>query len=738
MTLKNIKIRLFRQFVVLIFFISLLSGCEEGDGTGVILAGIAVGAAAGLQNVIADEGESSTSTETEGEAEETIDEPESLIEKEDDDESTEVLEPLKAKMLEYDGINDDLLTAGLGQKGLMEEAPAAVDLINPTVAEIRKATIVNQYQASQNMRLSAGYGELYGSAVPTPFATPSNNGKVKGKEYIAYARGKKNVTMMVQLPESFDPENPCIVAAPSPGSRGVYGAIGTAGEWGLKNHCAVAYTDKGTGNGVHDLNTDTVNLIDGTRATTAGNFKAEGTSEMDLAAYNSTYPFRIAQKHAHSQQNPEVLWGTNVLDAIVFAFEVLNMEENFGKKDKKGTLESTLTSANTIVIASSVSSGGAASLRATEQDSKDLIDGVVVAAPMINPKPFSDGEGVIIEQGDKTFSYKKLVRKSLFDVITFYNVFQPCASGNIEMLGRCSALKNNGWLSSSTRAEQIVEAQALLNSYGTLRSSNTHNYEDYYAGFAYLYANAYGRFSVVKNLCGYSYAATIEDNQPSAKMLSDLADDFQSSSGMPPSSGTYLINNHGNDGDGINFRHSVDINGNLDGYLEGALCLRRLATGTTGVTINTGNPLTGTELQDYQLVQEGIKSVLAHGNLQGKPTIIVHGRDDAVAHVNFTSRLYYALSNKTNKNNKLVYIEVKNAGHFDNFNDDDNVPLHYYFSQAMDRMYDHLKNEVDLPESQVIPTLPTATNLEIRLPKIGSDEVCPITFSKDVLTIPEC
>ncbi len=744
MTLKNIKIRLFRKFVVLFFISLLLSGCQEGDGTGVILAGIAVGAAAGLQNVIADDGESSTPTETEGDDEEPT-EPESPTEPEgDEEEPIEEPEKLEIKMLEYDGINDDLLTAGLGQKGLMEEAPTAVDQTNPTAAEIRKATIVNQYQALQDMRLSAGYGELYGAAVPTQFATPSNNGKVKGKEYIAYAIGKKNVTMMVQLPDSFDPENPCIVAAPSPGSRGVYGAIGTAGEWGLKNHCAVAYTDKGTGSGVHDLNADTVNLIDGTRAIAIddadkkANFRAEGTSEMDLAAYNSTYPFRIAQKHAHSQQNPEVNWGTNVLDAIAFAFEVLNMEENFGQIDKEGTLEPTLTSDNTIVIASSVSSGGAASLRATEQDSQDLIDAVVVAAPMINPKPFSDGEGVTIEQGDKIFHYKKLERKSVFDVLTYYNVFQPCASANIEMLGRCTALKNKGWLSSSTRAEQIAEAQALLNNYGTLVSSNTHNYEDYYAGFAYLYANAYGRFSVVENLCGYSYAATNEDKPPSAKMLSDLADDFQSSNGMPPSSGTYLINNHGNNGEGINFRHSVDINGNLDVYLEGALCLRRLATGTTGVTINTGNPLTGTELQYYQLVQEGIKSVLAHGDLQGKPAIIVHGRDDALAHVNFTSRLYYGLSNKTNKNSKLVYIEVKNAGHFDNFNEDDNVPLHYYFSQAMDRMYDHLKNEVDLPESQVIPTLPTATNLETRLPKIDSDEVCPITFSKDVLTIPEC
>ena len=49
----------------------------------------------------------------------------------------------------------------------------------------------------------------------------------------------------------------------SSGSRGVYGAIGTAGEWGLKRGCAVAYADKGTGMGVHDLATDTVNLQQG-------------------------------------------------------------------------------------------------------------------------------------------------------------------------------------------------------------------------------------------------------------------------------------------------------------------------------------------------------------------------------------------------------------------------------------------------------------------------------------------
>ena len=79
--------------------------------------------------------------------------------------------------------------------------------------------------------------------------------------------------MMVQIPTSFNRDRACIVTATSSGSRGVYGAIGSAGEWGLKRGCAVAYTDKGTGNGVHDLATNTVNLQNGTRtdAAAAGN-----------------------------------------------------------------------------------------------------------------------------------------------------------------------------------------------------------------------------------------------------------------------------------------------------------------------------------------------------------------------------------------------------------------------------------------------------------------------------------
>jgi len=757
--------------ISLLLIVNLLNGCQEQEdesgGINTIYAIMAVGAITGLVNTLRDKdddkddsSQSASDDEQSSDDESSDDEQSSDDESSDDEQSSdeESEEDEQFSDEESDSINGDLLTAGLGQNGLTGSAPIATDPENPTASEIRRATIVNQYQAFQDMRSSAGYGTLYGPAASTQFARPSNNGKVSGKEYVAYAddgSGRKNVTMMVQLPDSFDLDNPCIIAAPSPGSRGVYGAISTIGEWGLKNNCAVAYTDKGTGNGVHDLDTDTVNLIDGTRgiATDVDNkahFRAQGTSQMDLSAYSSNYPNRLAQKHAHSQQNPEANWGEDVLEAIEFAFNILNLEDNFGEKEGT-TLKSTITPENTLVIAAGISSGGAASLRAAEQDrqgSRGLIDGIVVAAAMINSRDIpGDAEGVTIKQDDQTFFYQQY-RKSLFDVITYYNVYQPCASADTDfgLSERCVALSRVDLLDSYSLQGQISEAQGKLNNYGTLKTTNAiaDYYEDafVYASFANLYANAYGRFSVVDNLCGYSYAASDNGDPPRAKSLLDLADDFQTGSGIPPSSGTNLINNSGNNGDGINFRLSVNENGTEDGDLEGALCLRRLATGTNGVTINSGSVLTGTELDNYERVQEGIQEILANGDLRGKPAIMVHGRDDALAHVNFTARAYYGLNQKTESNSQLVYLEVKNTHHFDAFNQlyeiNTQISLLYYFHQALDRMYAHLKNEVDLPQSQVIPTAPNEITLKNRLPAIDSDNICPITFSDNVLTIPTC
>ena len=119
----------------------------------------------------------------------------------------------------------------------------------------------------------------------------------------------------------------------------VYGAIATAGEWGLKKGCAVAYTDKGSGNGGHDLAANTAYSQLGVRGNagslgTQSIFTAAGT-DAERAAFNSSFPNRWAYKHAHSQQNPEKDWGNDTLNAVRFAFYVLN--EQFAPKAADGS-----------------------------------------------------------------------------------------------------------------------------------------------------------------------------------------------------------------------------------------------------------------------------------------------------------------------------------------------------------------------------------------------------------------
>ena len=224
----------------------------------------------------------------------------------------------------YDGTTNDLLTAGLGKTGLAGTAPVVAVATAPTVAELRTLAIYNNYRALLDMTANGGYGVLYGPNIDVNGGNTLGEGKIAGEEHLAFAddgTGAQNVTLMVQIPGSFDIENPCIITATSSGSRGVYGAIGTAGDWGLKHKCAVAYTDKGTGNGGHDLVANTVTNLQGTRAPVAtagtGSIFTANLSATDLAAFNAAFPNRWAYKHAHSQQTPEATWGRDTLRAIV-------------------------------------------------------------------------------------------------------------------------------------------------------------------------------------------------------------------------------------------------------------------------------------------------------------------------------------------------------------------------------------------------------------------------------------
>jgi hydroxybutyrate-dimer hydrolase len=668
--------------------------------------------------------------------------------------------------VEYDGNSDDLLTAGLGESGLAGAAPGYANEAAPTAAELRRNTIYINYRGLLDMTEAGGYGLLYGPNVTAEGVVTTGEGKISGGEYLTYSddgSGRQNVALMVQVPSTFDVDKPCILTATSSGSRGVYGAL-SAGEWGLKRGCAVAYTDKGTGAAPHDLQNDTVPLIDGTRAdaTTAGNaaaFKA-ALSSAERNAFNAETPNRFAFKHAHSQQNPEKDWGRFTLQAVQFAFYVLN--ERLGKVSGDGHLQS-FTRGNTLVIASSASNGGGAALAAAELDTEGWIDGVAVSEPAVE---LPADPGVSIRRGVHAIPVSA---KTLIDFTSYAQVFQPCASLAARLSGapyqaaysagfgalagaRCASLKTKGLLTATTTAAQAEEALAKLRAYGWEDEANALHPSlaafEVAPAVAVTFANGLARAGVQERLCGYGYGATSALGMPQALDAVSLATMFATGNGVPPASGVQLINERNPGGALRDLFSQSPSTGQMDMNLDGALCVRALVA-----------PLDAAAVVDAALAQRlktGLDETRRSGNLRGKPAVIVHGRDDALLPVSHTSRPYYALNRKVEGTaSKLSYIEVTNAQHFDAFiglpsvlpgYDSRYIPLHVYLNRALDAVYAHLRSGAALPASQVLRTVPrggtpgeapaiTAANV----PAFAATPTAAdaITFSSNTLTIPE-
>ena len=630
----------------------------------------------------------------------------------------------------YDGASDDLLTAGLGKAGLQGALPAYADPLHPTVAELRRAAIYTSYRGLIDTTTAGGYGVLYGPNVTATGAVTTGDGKVAGTETLAVLADNA-VTLMAQVPASFDPKNPCIVTATSSGSRGVYGAIST-GEWGLKRGCAVAYTDKGTGGAPHDLQNDTVPMVDGLRRATAsvgalnpnspfGDFVAfnAGLSASELTAFNTATPNRFAFKHAHSGRNPEKDWGQFTLAAVRLALYAINQQ--FGEKNSSGERLATFNAGNTLVIASSVSNGGGAAIAAAELDSEGLIDGVAVSEPAIE---MPANAGITVQRGAVQVN---TVGKNLIDFTTHANLYQACASLAPSLAGapfgasfaalynsaalpiaanRCAALKQEGLLSAAanTTAQQAEESLDRLRSYGWEPESAVLTPSlaafEVSPAVAVTFANALARARVSDHLCGFSYAATATNGSVTTLAPAALADMAATGNGVPPSAGINLVNNRAAQGPARDFL-SFTATGVADWNLDGALCLRELIRGSSAAA---------------QRLQAGMRETQRNGNLRGKPAIIVHGRDDALLPVNHTSRPYYGLNKKAEgAASKLSYIEVTHAQHFDGFiglpavlpgYDSRYVPLHVYLNRALDAVYEHLKNGKPLPASQVVRTVP--------------------------------
>ena len=645
----------------------------------------------------------------------------------------------------YDGNTDDLLTAGLGKTGLASAtAPAIANAAQPTAAELRRLAIWANYRALVDMTANGGYGRFWGPNVDLNGNDTLGEGKIAGKEYLAFAddgSGTQNVTMLVQIPASFNPDQPCIVTATSSGSRGVYGAISAAGEWGLKRGCAVAYNDKGSGNGAHELSSNRVTLIDGTLqdATAAGknSFFTANLGNTDLATYNSQFPNRYAFKHAHSQQNPEKDWGKNTLQAIQFAYWALN--------DSYGTLNGAprnvrYENGSITTIAASVSNGGGASLAAAEQDTSGWITAVVVGEPQINLRLPAQ---VSVAQGGVPVG---AFGKPLADYMTLANMLQPCAALAPAAAGapyltalplatttsirtaRCTSLASAGVIAGTNTTTQAINALALLHQNGYQTDSDVLQAPMWDSqavpAVAVTYADAYAKASVTANLCAFSFGTTSAAGAAGVTpAVSPMLTVFGNGNGVPPTNGINLVFNPG--------AGAADHRlASADGSFAGASCLRTLWTNGT---------LTGS-----------VEAIRVNANLHGKPAIIVQGRADALVPINHASRPYLGLNQLSEGGaSKLSFYEVTNAQHFDAFLgvagfDSRFVPLHYYNIQALNLMWSHLKNGTPLPPSQVIHTIPRGGSpgaapqlTTANLPAIAaSPGVNAITVSNGAVNVP--
>ncbi|GMV02123.1 MAG: hypothetical protein AMXMBFR52_17790 [Burkholderiales bacterium] len=570
---------------------------------------------------------------------------------------------------EFDGVSDDLLTAGLGPKGLLGAPPAFADAERPTVLELRRRAIYMNWRGLADAAALAGMAPgIAGTEVLVGLRSPIGDS-----------------TVMLQVPRAFNPAQPCLIAVASSGSRGIYGALPTSGGWGLRHGCAVVHTDKGTGTGAFDVGSGQGVRIDGTVAPAGDGQLSFAPDAAAVARLAAQRPHAVLFRHASSGRNVEAHWGEYLLQAIDVAFELLDRE--FAGR------AGPFTPASTLVIAAGISNGGGTVLRALERDTVGRIDGAVVSEPNVSVPGF------------RLFGYET---RPIYDLALANLLLQPCAvlaeedptapfhattvAARSTLEQWCRELAARGELrgaginaSSSVTTDALTLARAARSELlglgilpEALRLGHFNRQFAVWPAIAVTYASAFGGFAPDELPCGVSFAATDAQGAPRALTAAELARLFADSSGIPPTAGVNLIA----PGEGGSLRATT-------GSIDLALCLRGLRA----------------------RLDAGIRAADAHPRADGRPLIVLHGRGDGLIPVNHTSRPYYlaraAAAGPDARDASVRYYEVERGQHFDAF-----LPLpgfagHYvamqpFLDAAMDLVAERLRSGAALPPSQVV------------------------------------
>jgi hydroxybutyrate-dimer hydrolase len=366
----------------------------------------------------------------------------------------------------------------------------------------------------------------------------------------------------------------------------------------------------------------------------------------------------IAFKHAHSQDNPEADWGRHVRQAADFALQSLNAAFPDATPFDLD---------NTRVIAVGISNGGGAVLRAAELEGTWL-DAVVAGEPNVTV----DGA------------------RPLYDYTTEAALLMPCA---LPQLGippmpyaaqRCAALAAAGVIGGSDLEAQQLSAYEKLRGNGwtdeALRAGSISVAFDLWRAIAATYASSYGRYEAGAHPCGYGFSALNPDLSQRNATAAERAAWWSDASGIPPGAGVTVVESKAGTAP--------------DSTLSGLNCLRALWSG---------------EGADARRVRAGIAETRAALPRKGLPVVVIHGLDDGLVPVAFTSAPYVAAAQAAGRD--VRYWQVRNAQHFDAFLGFPQygalyVPLLPYVYAALDRVAAHLDNGAPLPTDAVIATTP--------------------------------
>ena len=636
--------------------------------------------------------------------------------------------PAAVTVTTYDGVTDDLLTGGnLNDYGTITE-PAATD--TSSAADLRSKNLASNYNAFVDPLSEGGMGVWWGPTSTEQLGDASDPdpdmGQVAGTEYTALTNTKGiNVLLSVQIPDSFDVDNPCIVAAPPSGTRGLYGALASAGDYGLRHGCAVAYNSKGTGEGIHVVGLGKTLAVDNS---VVDDDSADALFVADYdPAYSNLTEKTVASSHAHSQQNVEKDWGYYTLQSVEFAFYALNRQFSNNRKGrvKRHGRKKNFTPHNTTVVAASWSNGGRAAIMPAEEDTRGLIDGVVA----VEPNTAMGAVDFSIEQGDQSWGPES-VGWSLYDYFALGGVYMPCATGTNNN-DRCQELYEKGLLTADTLEGQIVEAQQKLIDNGFLMESIelVTNLESNYPRITANYSNSYGRYRISDDLCQVTFTDVSDGTD--AGIINTYV-------------GENIVLNP------VNLRPGEEGTGFFG--LGKDLCFYALSIHGRSELESIDNLYDTYKHDDdaYDRVQGGLAETVMSGDLQGIPTILIQGRSDQVVAPNHGARAYYARNRQVENRDDVVYWEVQNGHHLEMFQfyynlgifgpgeNPDIAYLNPYFHEAMDQMFAYLADGTPFAPSQVIRTTPGPIGAEMFGPVQDAPGAADaITWAGNTLTIPD-